>query len=80
MEPCAEAGDAHLDEIAARRVLLPAFARADDLAAVGEFDQELAAEIRDDPPLQDDLLFPAPAWSSSRAAIDRTARRASPHR
>src|SRR6185312_8023263 len=51
------AREPHLDEVAARRVLLLALARADDLPAVGELDQELAPEIRDDPPLDDDLLL-----------------------
>jgi hypothetical protein len=41
-------GEAHLDEVAAGRVLALALARAHDLAAVGELDQELAPEIGDD--------------------------------
>ena len=50
------AGHAHLDEVAACRVLALALARAHDLAAVGEFHQELAAEVRHDAALDDDLL------------------------
>ena len=65
------AGEAHLDEVAAGRVLALALARADDLAAVGELDQELAPEVRDDAALDDDLLF------RSRRVVIAAGRRAS---
>jgi len=76
MEPCAEPV---MRTSTNRRTSRPAscLARADVLAAVGEFDQELAAEIRDDPPLQDDLLFPLPPGRHP-AGYRSTARRASP--
>ncbi len=51
-------GEAHLDEVAAGGVLALALARADQLALVGELHQELAAEVRHDAPLDDDLLLP----------------------
>ena len=41
----------------ARRVLALALARAHDLAAIGELDQELAPEIGDHAAFDDDLLF-----------------------
>ena len=48
------AGEAHLDEVAAGRVLALALARAHHLAAVGELHQELAPEVGDDAALDDD--------------------------
>ncbi len=67
-------GEARLDEVAAGGVLLPALARADDLAAVGELHEELAAEIGDHPSLDDDLLFAFPARGHPRSVRARTAR------
>jgi hypothetical protein len=74
------AGEAHLDEIAAGRVLALALAGADDLAPVGEFHQELAPEIGDDAAFDNHLFGFFPARGHAGAVTARRARRASRRR
>ena len=68
MEPCAEPVRRTSTKSPQVASCLRALARAHDLAAVGELDEELAPEIGDDAALDDDLLLPlAPGRQRRRA-------------